>query len=132
MVRLSVAIFASLLSLVALAADAPAEPSRAWITQSNAYTNRLLAVQLEHHPERGSREGVAKYDERVSNPTLEDEMSERHELEGELELLHDHVAEELACGLIEIDRGRLVARPDVEYLADLLLISGEDEDLGGS
>ena len=94
MVRLSVAIFASLLSLVALAADAPPEPSRAWITRSNAYTNRLLAVQLEHHPERGSREGVAKYDERVSNPTLEDEMSERHELEAELARIDSEGARE--------------------------------------
>ena len=94
MVRLSVAIFASLLSLVAVAADAPPEPSRAWITQSNAYTNRLLAVQLEHHPERGSREGVAKYDERVSNPTLEDEMSERHELEAELARIDSEGAKE--------------------------------------
>lgn len=84
MVRLSAAIFASWVSLVAVAADAPTEPSRAWIAASNDYTNRLLAVQLEHHPERGSREGVAKYDERVSNPTLADEMSERHELEAAL------------------------------------------------
>jgi uncharacterized protein (DUF885 family) len=84
MVRLSAAIFASWVSLAAIAADVPAEPSRAWIATSNAYTNRLLGIQLEHHPERGSREGVTKYDERVSNPTLADEMSERHELEAEL------------------------------------------------
>jgi uncharacterized protein (DUF885 family) len=84
MVRLCAAIFASSVVLVAVAADAPPEPAHAWITASNAYTNRLLAVQLEHHPERGSREGVAKYDERISNPTLADEMSERHELEAEL------------------------------------------------
>jgi uncharacterized protein (DUF885 family) len=85
MVRLSAAIFASWVSLVAVAAaDAPTEPLRAWITQSNAYTNRLLAVQLEHHPERGSREGVAKYDERVATPTLADEMSERRELAAQL------------------------------------------------
>src|SRR3984957_13418351 len=94
MVRLSVAIFASLLSLVALAADAPPEPSRAWITRSNAYTNRLLAVQLEHQPERGSRGGGAKDQERGSNPTLEDEMSERHELEAELARIDSEGARE--------------------------------------
>jgi uncharacterized protein (DUF885 family) len=84
MVRVSAAIFASWVSLAAIAAEVPAEPSRAWIATSNAYTNRLLGIQLEHHPERGSREGVTKYDERVSNPSLADEMSERHELEAEL------------------------------------------------
>jgi uncharacterized protein (DUF885 family) len=94
MVRLSAAIFASWVSLVAVAADAPAEPSRAWITQSNAYTNRLLAVQLEHHPERGSREGVAKYDEHVATPTLADEMSERHELEAQLAGIDEEGAKE--------------------------------------
>src|SRR5580698_1637931 len=94
MVRLSVAIFASLLSLVAVAADAPAEPARAWIATSNAYTNRLLAIQLEHHPERGTREGVTKYDERVSNPTLADEMSERRELEAQLARIDTEGAKE--------------------------------------
>jgi Bacterial protein of unknown function (DUF885) len=84
MVRLFAAIFAGSVSLAAFAADTAREPSRAWIVASNVYTNRLLTVELEHDPERGSREGVAKYDERISNPTLADEMSERHQLEAEL------------------------------------------------
>jgi hypothetical protein len=41
-------------------------------------------VQLQHSPEQGSREGVAKFDERISNPTLADELAERHELEAVL------------------------------------------------
>ena len=74
-----------LLSLSAWGAEAPtAEPAKAWIAQSNTYTNRLLAVELEHHPERGSREGLAKFDEQISNPTLADEIAERHELEAAL------------------------------------------------
>jgi uncharacterized protein (DUF885 family) len=56
----------------------------AWIERSNAYTNRLLQVQFEHNPERGSRQGLARYDERISNPTLADELAERHELEAVL------------------------------------------------
>ena len=61
-----------------------AGPDRGWIERSNAYTNRLLDVELQHDPERGSREGVAKFDELISNPTLADEMTERHELEAAL------------------------------------------------
>ncbi len=86
MERLIIAILAGCTSLAAAAAAAPPETqfSSDWIATSNGYTNRLLALQFEHHPERGSRQGLAKYDERVSNPTLADEMSERHELEAEL------------------------------------------------
>jgi uncharacterized protein (DUF885 family) len=54
---------------------------KAWINQSNFYTNMLLEVQLEHSPESGSQQGVAKFDERISNPTLADELAERRELE---------------------------------------------------
>jgi hypothetical protein len=76
----------SLLSLTASAAQAPpADPAaKVWIAQSNAYTNRLLAVQLEHNPERGSRQGLAKFDEQISKATLADELVERHELEAAL------------------------------------------------
>ncbi len=51
-----------------------------WVEQSNSYTQRLLNVEFEHAPERGSQEGLAKYDERISNPTLADELAERGEL----------------------------------------------------
>ena len=53
---------------------------QAWIKQSNEYTNLLLSVQLEHSPERGSAQGVAKYDERISDPSRSDELAERREL----------------------------------------------------
>jgi uncharacterized protein (DUF885 family) len=62
-------------------APGPAPGEQGWVEQSNAYTSQLLNVQLEHSPEQGSRQGVAKYDERISNPTFADEMAERHELE---------------------------------------------------
>ncbi|HEY6484571.1 MAG TPA: DUF885 domain-containing protein [Steroidobacteraceae bacterium] len=66
----------------------PASPAahddRAWIDRSNAYTNRLLNVELEHNPEDGSQQGLAKYDERISNPTLADQLAARHELEAVL------------------------------------------------
>ena len=86
MQRLTVAILATAVSIaatvqVAAAAESPVAP---WIERSNAYTNQLLDVQLQHAPEEGSRQGVAKFDERISNPTLADEMAERHELEAVL------------------------------------------------
>jgi uncharacterized protein (DUF885 family) len=91
--RFSTAIFFSstfaavTLTTVCFAADqaagkAPAE--QAWIKQSNAYTNSLLSVQLEHSPESGSTQGVAKFDERISDPSRADEVAERHELEAAL------------------------------------------------
>ncbi len=56
----------------------------AWVAESNRYTNLLLRVQLAHSPESASMQGLAKYDEQVSNLTLADEMAERHELEAAL------------------------------------------------
>jgi hypothetical protein len=75
-----------LLGRAALAQKAPeaAPPSRAWIEQSNAYTNQLLNVQFQHKPEDGSHEGLAAFDERISNPTLADQLAEREQLRGVL------------------------------------------------
>jgi len=90
MQRLMVAILATAASCAATAQSAVAaepvvEPTvESWIARSNSYTNQLLDVQLQHSPEEGSREGVAKFDERISNPTLADELAERHELEAVL------------------------------------------------
>ncbi|HEX4676063.1 MAG TPA: DUF885 domain-containing protein [Steroidobacteraceae bacterium] len=86
MQRVTIAIFAIAICSGA-AAQTAAPPDRAeetWIARSNSYTNLLLDVQLQHSPEQGSREGVAKFDERISNPTLADELAERHELEAVL------------------------------------------------
>jgi uncharacterized protein (DUF885 family) len=81
--RLTAAVLASAMSFAAWSAQAPSadQASKAWVERSNAYTNRLLAVQFEHAPEMGSRQGLAKFDERISDPTLADELAERHELE---------------------------------------------------
>jgi uncharacterized protein (DUF885 family) len=83
MYRLTGAACACLLSFAAWSEQPPAagHADKSWIERSNAYTNRLLQVQLEHSPESASQQGVAKFDERISNPTLADELAERHELE---------------------------------------------------
>jgi uncharacterized protein (DUF885 family) len=65
----------------AAAGEAGAAADKAWIERSNTYTNRLLAVEFEHDPEQGSRQGLEQFDRRISRPTLADEMAERHELE---------------------------------------------------
>jgi uncharacterized protein (DUF885 family) len=81
----------SFLLLGALAFTAAAQQSGAndqtekrWIKQSNEYTNTLLSIQLEHSPEQGSAQGVAKFDDRISDPSRADEIAERHEFEAAL------------------------------------------------
>jgi uncharacterized protein (DUF885 family) len=44
----------------------------------------LLEVEFAHAPERGSQQGLARFDERISQPTLADEQARRHELEAAL------------------------------------------------
>ncbi|HEY4447922.1 MAG TPA: DUF885 family protein, partial [Steroidobacteraceae bacterium] len=62
----------------------PGQGGRAWVERSNSYTNQFLEVEFAHTPERGSRQGLARYDERISHPTLEDERARRRELEAVL------------------------------------------------
>jgi uncharacterized protein (DUF885 family) len=86
MQRLTAAMLLSAFSLgvtstQAIGADAP---DKSWIEQSNAYTHMLLDVHLEHAPEEGSQQGLAKFDSRISNPTLADELAERRQLEAVL------------------------------------------------
>src|SRR6202453_2940743 len=86
MQRVTAAMLLSAFSLAvtstqAIGADAP---DKSWIEQSNAYTHMLLDVHLEHAPEEGSQQGLAKFDSRISNPTLADELAERRQLEAVL------------------------------------------------
>ena len=82
--RLMVAMLGSVLSCAALESAAADQSDKAWIERSNTYTNQFLDVQLQHSPEEGSHQGLAKFDELISDPTLADEMAERHELEAVL------------------------------------------------
>ena len=83
--RLMVAMLASAMTSAVMGQPAATDPpDQSWIEHSNTYTNQLLEVQLQHSPERGTQQGVAKYDERISDPSLVDEMAERHELEAVL------------------------------------------------
>jgi len=57
---------------------------QAWVERSNTYTNMLLEVEFAHTPERGSQQGLARFDERISQPTLADELARRRKLEATL------------------------------------------------
>jgi hypothetical protein len=53
--------------------QAAAQPDRSWIASSNTYTDLLLEVLKKHSPESASAEGLAEYDEKISQPTKQDE-----------------------------------------------------------
>jgi uncharacterized protein (DUF885 family) len=105
------AFFLAVLSSAAIAqapapAPAPAHAivqANAWVAQSNAYTQRLLDVEFKHSPESGSHEGLTKFDEMISDPSLADEQAERKEFSAVLVDLkaqephetNKHVAEDL-------------------------------------
>ena len=84
--RMTTVILACALPLAAAGEQIPqpGQGGRAWVERSNAYTNQFLEVEFAHTPERGSRQGLARYDERISHPTLEDERARRRELEATL------------------------------------------------
>jgi uncharacterized protein (DUF885 family) len=84
MYRLTTVILACALSLAIWGESRAGDAAPAWIERSNTYTNTLLEVEFAHTPERGSRQGLARFDERISQPTLADEQAERRELEAAL------------------------------------------------
>ena len=84
--RLIAVILACVLSLAARG-EQPAvarQPERAWVERSNSYTNTLLTVEFAHRPERGSRQGLTRYDQGISQPTLADDQARRRELQAQL------------------------------------------------
>jgi uncharacterized protein (DUF885 family) len=93
---------------------------KAWIGRSNVYTNMVLDVQLEHSPEDGSQEGLAKFDSRISNPTLSDELAERRELEAV-------VAKLKSAQTTETDKR---VREDLQILGKALDLRFRQDDFG--
>ncbi len=65
-----------------------------WIARSNAYAQRVIDVELDHSPEDGSEQGLAKYDQRISDPRLADELAEREQLVAVRAALKDAQAKE--------------------------------------
>jgi hypothetical protein len=65
-----------------------------WIARSNGYTQKLLDVAFAHHPEQGSYQGLSQFDEKVAQPTLQNEDRERAETAAVVEQLKKALAEE--------------------------------------
>src|SRR6266436_566609 len=91
---------------------------RDWITASNDFTNMALAVDMKHHPEEGTRQGLSKYDELVQQPTLADEDAERKETED--------VAAKLKTALAK--EGRKEVAQDLEIIIRRLELQFKEED----
>ncbi len=56
-------------------------PDSSWVRVSNGYTKKLIAVRMKYSPENGSSEGLSQFDKLVSDPSLKNELSNRHENE---------------------------------------------------
>ncbi len=80
-------------ALLLVSAANTQEKTPDWIAKSDAYTKTVLAIQMKHHPEAGSREGLAEFDAKASQPTLRDEDAERAETEAAVEKLKAALAE---------------------------------------
>ena len=81
--RMRVWIFVTTLCVGAacsLSANAQEHKVPAWVARSNTYTQQLLSIELKRAPETASKEGLVRYDTRISQPTLSAEMAERAEL----------------------------------------------------
>lgn len=116
--RLIVAISLSTLSFAALGQPAAAE--QAWVRQSNVYTNMLLDVQLAHAPEQGSQQGVAKFDQSITDPTRADEIAARREFEAALVKIK-------AARAAESDKN---VRQDLDILQKAFSLQFRTEDYG--
>ena len=82
--RLNAVILACALPFAASGEQGVGDSPPAWVERSNTYTNKMLEVEFAHAPERGSRQGLARFDERISQPTLADQQARRRELEAGL------------------------------------------------
>ena len=71
--------FVLCLAALLLAQEKPADHN--WIATSNDYTKMLVNIEMKHTPEQGSRQGLAEYDELISQPSLADEDQARKETE---------------------------------------------------
>jgi len=65
-----------------------------WIAKSNGYTQKLLDVAFAYHPEQGSYQGLSRFDEKVAQPTRENENRERAETAAVVEELKKALSRE--------------------------------------
>jgi uncharacterized protein (DUF885 family) len=110
--------FTVCLAILSLPAVAQSKPqTAAWIAASNQYTNQLLSVQIKHHPELGSNQGLSEYDTQISQPTLADEDQERAETEAVLAKFKAALAEEKQQQVAQ-DLQILIHRIELQFRED--------------
>ena len=86
---------------------------QSWIAVSNSYTDQVLTVEMKHHPELGTRQGLSEYDTLIAQPTLVDEDRERKETEAVVARLkialtqekQEEVAQDLAIIIRSVELG---------------------------
>ena len=71
--------------------DSNAQPE--WVAISNGYARMLIEVTFKYHPEFGSQQGLAQYDDKISQPTLANEDAERKDNEAVVAKLKAAAAE---------------------------------------
>lgn len=91
--------------------------SKAWIERSNLYTRQLFDIQLQHSPEQGSTEGIARLDGEISDPRLADELVQQRELENVLKALRTARAQVSDKNVLE-DLDILQRAFDLQFRAD--------------
>ncbi len=89
----------------------------AWIATSNNYTNLLLSVQIKHHPELGSNQGLSEYDTQIAQPTLADEEKERAETEAVLAKLKAALPQEKQKEVVQ-DLQIVIRRIELQFRED--------------
>jgi uncharacterized protein (DUF885 family) len=77
MTRKNIYVVASLVIMLAASQARAQEPE--WVAVSNRYTKRLMDLEMKHHPEEGSAQGLSEFDNKASQPTLANEDAERAE-----------------------------------------------------
>ncbi len=85
-------IIVAIILSVSCFAQTPAT-DKSWIAVSNGYANMLIDVVFKYHPEFGTQQGLSRYDNKVSQPTLANEDQERKETEAALAKLQSAAAE---------------------------------------
>ena len=89
-----ISLFGIAAMVLSLAMADVSSDNASWVATSNGYTKMLLDVRLKHRPEIGTNQGLSQYDDKVSQPTLEDEDRERQETVAVLAKLKSAVAEQ--------------------------------------
>jgi hypothetical protein len=72
-IGMSLATFTPRMAAAPQAAAPAAKPDQSWIERSNQFTELLLDITKKHSPESASAQGLAQYDEQISQPTKQDE-----------------------------------------------------------